>query len=248
LAAVAGAACAACPLVYAGMEYIAPLVWSAPPVITPGTAGGPPSDAVVLFDGKDMSAWKDADPWIVKDGYVTAGAHDIATKQAWGDCQVHLEWATPAKVVGRGQGRGNSGVFLMGLYEVQILDSYQNDTYYDGQAAAVYKEHPPMVNACRGPGQWQTYDIIWQRPHFDGKGQLLKPAYVTVLHNGVVVQNHFELKGRTYFDQTPAYPPHPDKMPLVLQYHNNPVRFRNIWIRPIQEIEAHPGTHPHHPG
>ena len=239
---MAGVACAACvggSLALAGNEYIASVVWPAPPVVVPGTAGGPPSDAIVLFDGKDMVAWKDADTWIVKDGCVTAGGHDISTRQAFGDCQLHVEWATPKKVVGQGQGRGNSGVFLMGCYEIQVLDSYQNDTYYDGQAAAVYKQHPPMVNVCRKPGEWQTYDIVWEAPHFDAKGQLLKPAYVTVFQNGVVVQNHFELTGRTLFDQKAAYTP--------LQYHNNPVRYRNLWIREIKEIKGHPGTNVHHP-
>ena len=136
----------------------------------------------------------------------------------------------------------------MGLYEIQILDSYDNDTYYDGQAAAVYKQHPPMVNACRKPGEWQTYDIIWEAPKFDKQGKLLKPAYVTVLHNGVVVQNHFELTGGTSYVEKPHYTAHPDKLPLRLQFHGNPVRFRNIWIREIKDIVGKPGKHPHHPG
>ncbi len=173
-------------------EYIAPVVWPQPPVIQPGTSGSPPSDAIVLFDGKDMSAFKDGQDWKVEDGCAIASKHDIYTKQAFGDCQVHVEWAAPAKIEGRGQGRGNSGVKMMGLYEIQILDSYNNDTYYDGEVASVYKQHPPMVNASRKPGEWQSYDIIWEAPKFDAQGKLLKPAYVTVLHNGVLVQNHFD--------------------------------------------------------
>ena len=140
---------------------------------------------------------KRVEDWKVQDGCVIADKHDIETKQAFGDCQLHVEWAAPEKVVGSGQGRGNSGVFMMGHYEIQILDSYDNDTYYDGQCAGIYKQHPPMVNACRKPGEWQTYDIIWEAPQFDKQGKLLKPAYVTVLQNGVVVQNHFELPGAT---------------------------------------------------
>ncbi len=229
-------------------EYIAPVVWPQPPVVQPGTNGSPPSDAIVLFDGKDMSAFKDGQDWKVEDGCAVAAKHDLYTKQAFGDCQVHVEWATPAKVTGRGQGRGNSGVFMMGLYEIQVLDSYDNDTYYDGEVAAVYKEHPPMVNASRKPGEWQTYDIIWEAPKFDPQGKLLKPAYVTVLHNGVVVQNHFELTGGTSFTEKPHYTAHADKLPLMLQFHNNPVRFRNIWVREIKDIVGKPGTNPHHPG
>lgn len=226
-------------------EYIAPVVWPEPPVITPGTAGGPPSDAVALFDGKDMSHWKNADKWVVKDGAVTSGGNSIQSKDVFGDCQLHIEWATPEKVVGHSQGRGNSGVFMMGVYEIQVLDSYNNDTYYDGQAGSVYKQHPPMVNASRKPGEWQTYDILWEAPKFDGS-KVIKPAYVTVLHNGVVVQNHFELTGVTSYVEPPKYKPHPAKGPIELQYHNNPVRFRNIWIREIKDITSKPGT-PHHP-
>ena len=160
---------------------------------------------------------------------------------------MHVEWASPEQVIGRGQGRGNSGVYMMGIYEVQVLDSYNNDTYYDGQAASVYKQHPPMVNASRKPGEWQTYDILWQCPKFDEKGKLLTPAYVTVLHNGVVVQNHFELTGGTSWTEKPHYTAHPAKLPITLQFHGNPVRYRNIWIREMKDIESKPGT-PHHPG
>ncbi len=230
------------------VEYIAPIVWPQPPIIEPGTAGGPPSDAIVLFDGKDMSAFVKGEDWKVEDGCAIADKHDISTKQSFGDCQVHLEWAEPAKVEGSGQGRGNSGVFMAGQYEIQVLDSYNNDTYYDGQCAAIYKQHPPMVNACRKPGEWQTYDIIWEGPRFDEQGKLLKPAYVTVLQNGVVVQNHFKLLGQTSYVEKPHYVPHPAKMPIALQFHGNPVRFRNIWVREIKDIVGKPGNHPHHPG
>jgi len=230
------------------VEYIAPIVWPQPPIIQPGTDNGPPSDAIVLFDGKDMSAFQGGEDWKVRDGYVISDKHDIDTKQSFGDCQLHIEWASPEKVVGRGQGRGNSGVYMMTNYEIQVLDSYDNDTYYDGQCAAVYKQHPPMVNACRKPGQWQSYDIIWEGPRFDKQGKLLKPAYATVLHNGVVVQNHFELTGMTSYIEKPHYAAHPEKMPLRLQFHGNPVRFRNIWIREIKDIAGKPGKHPHHPG
>ncbi len=236
------------PLLFGDVvEYVAPVVWPQPPIIQPGTAGSPPSDAIVLFDGKDLSAFKGGEDWKIKDGYAITDKHDIDTKQAFGDCQIHIEWATPEKVEGRGQGRGNSGVYIMGLYEIQVLDSYNNDTYYDGQAAGVYKQHPPMVNACRKPGEWQTYDIVWEGPKFDAQGKLLKPAYVTVLHNGVVVQNHFELTGGTSWTEKPRYTAHPDKLPLRLQYHYNQTRFRNIWIREIKDIVGKPGNNPHHP-
>jgi len=229
-------------------EYIAPIVWPQPPIIQPGVDNSPPSDAIVLFGGKDMSAFQGGEDWKVRDGYVTADMHDIETKKSFGDCQLHIEWAAPERVAGRGQGRGNSGVFMMSNYEIQILDSYNNDTYYDGQCASVYKEHPPMVNACRKPGQWQTFDIIWEGPRFDKQGKLLKPAYVTVLHNGVVAQNHFELTGPTSWFKKPEYAAHADKMPVRLQFHGNPVRFRNIWIREMKDIAGTPGTHPYHPG
>ena len=164
----------------------------------------------------------------------------IYTKQGFGDCQLHVEWATPEKVEGHGQGRGNSGVFMMGLYEIQILDSYDNPTYFDGQAAGIYKQRPPLVNACRKPGQWQTYDIIFEAPRFGKQGKLVRPAFVTFLHNGVLVQNHFQIQGTTSWDQAPKYTAHPSKLPLALQYHGNPVRFRNIWIRELPPADAPP--------
>ena len=240
-----GAAAAVCLAVAGGLsayqEYKSGVVWPEPALVTAGARpGDPPSDAVILFDGKDMSKWKNGDFWEVKDGAVFTRRADIETKDSFGDCQLHLEFATPEKVSGSGQGRGNSGVYLMGKYEVQILDSWENKTYYDGQCAAIYKQTPPMVNASRKPGEWQTYDIIFEAPRFAADGKVTRPGYVTVFHNGVVVQNHFELQGGTYYDQPAHYDAkgHPEKLPLKLQYHNNPVKFRNIWIREIKPIEG----------
>ncbi len=211
-----------------------------PPVVTPGrTDSDPPSDAIVLFDGTDLSAWKSlkdggAAKWKVQDGYmeVAPKAGDIETRQAFGSCQLHIEWQSPGRVEGNSQGRGNSGVFLMSKYEIQVLDSYDNVTYADGQAAAVYGQKPPLVNACRQPGQWQSYDIIFHAPVFDGD-KVSKPATVTVLHNGVLVQDHWEIEGTTFHKTRAHYEPHPDKLPIKLQDHGNPTRFRNIWIRPL---------------
>ena len=212
-----------------------------PPVITPGrTPSDPPSDAIVLFDGKDLSAWRSAGGsgearWQVRDGYmeVVAKTGDIATKQEFGDCQLHIEWATPTEVKGEGQERGNSGVFLMERYEVQVLDSYNNTTYYHGQAGAVYKQHAPLVNACRKPGEWQTYDIIFKAPQFDEQGKVTERARVTVLQNGVLIQNNVEIYGNTWHDKPALYLPHGPKASLKLQDHGNPVRYRNIWVRPL---------------
>jgi hypothetical protein len=173
---------------------------------------------------------------VVKDGYVVSGEGQVTSKEVFGDCQLHVEWASNEVVSGEGQGRSNSGVFLMGIYEVQVLDSYNNKTYYDGQCAAIYKQHPPLVNACRKPGEWQTYDIIWQAPRFEN-GKLVSPAFITVLQNGVVVQNHFQLEGDTPYNRPPAYEPHPDKGPIALQYHGNSVRYRNIWVRELKELD-----------
>jgi hypothetical protein len=221
-----------------------------PPVIVPGTAstqsdpGHPPSDAVVLFDGKDLSHWVGADgqpaKWKVADGYfeVVPQSGGILTRQAFGDCQLHIEFAEPIPAVGEGQHRGNSGVFLMGLYEIQVLDSYQAKTYPDGQAGALYGQYPPLVNASRPPGQWQTYDIIFHRPHFDADGRVLKRGRVTVLQNGVLVQDNVEVLGPTGSTDPASHEggkPRPDKLPLTLQDHHNPVRFRNIWIRELAE-------------
>jgi hypothetical protein len=219
-------------------EFKSGIKWLEPKVIDPGPVGGPPSDAIVLFDGKDLSQWKGGEKWEVKDGVAIPREADITSKQEFGDCQLHVEWATPSEVSGEGQGRGNSGVYLMDRYELQILDSYDNKTYFDGQAGSIYKQHPPMVNACRKPGEWQAYDIIFTAPRFDVQGMLVKPASITVLQNGVVVQNHFELLGGTFYDKPPAYEAHPPKGPIHLQFHGNPVRFRNIWIREIAEPQV----------
>lgn len=210
------------------------IAWPEPKVVDPGPPGGPPSDAIVLFDGKDLSAWTGAEKWRVQDGYAICGGN-ISTKRAFGDCQLHVEWAAPAPAKGEGQGRGNSGVYLMGFYEVQVLDSYGNTTYFDGQAGSVYKQRPPLVNACRKPGEWQTYDIIFHAPRFDRAGKLLTPATLTLLHNGVLVQDHFELLGRSAYRKPPTYAPHEPKLPLTLQYHGHPVRYRNIWIRELPD-------------
>jgi Domain of Unknown Function (DUF1080) len=214
-----------------------------PTVIDPGTsssqdnAGKPPSDAVVLFDGQDLSQWteKNGSPakWKVGSGYfeVVPKAGYIYTRQPFGDCQLHVEFAEPSPPIGEGQDRGNSGVFLMGLYEIQVLDSVNNTTYADGQAAAVYGQYPPLVNASRPPGQWQTYDIIFHGPRFASDGKLTRPARVTVLHNGVLVQDNVEITGPTASGK--PYEQTPEKLPLALQDHNHPVRYRNIWIREL---------------
>lgn len=220
-------------------EWKSGINWAEPPVVTPGEPTGPvapPSDAIVLFDGEHLSAWEGGEAWLIEDGYAVADERGIATKKAFGDCQLHLEFATPEEVEGSGQGRGNSGVYLMGRYEVQILDSYQNDTYYDGQCAAIYKQHPPLVNASRPPGEWQTYDILFTAPRFHPNGSLKSRGVVTVLHNGVLVQNHFELQGATSYTQPPHYQAHPERAPIQLQYHGDPVRFRNIWIRDLLPV------------
>jgi len=220
-----------------------------PPVVVPGTASTPdapgraPSDAVVLFDGKDLSKWahKDGSPtkWKVENGYaeVVAKTGYIYTRDSFGDCQLHVEFAEPTPPKGESQERGNSGVFLMGLYEIQVLDSYENKTYADGQASAVYGQYPPQVNASRPPGQWQSYDIVFHGPHFDKDGKVLRPARVTVLHNGVLVQDNVELTGPTANKARPPYAPHAEKLPLALQDHGDPVRFRNIWIRDLKSAE-----------
>ena len=216
-----------------------------PPVLDPGTAstqempGRAPSDATVLFDGKDLNQWCaiDGSPtkWVIKDGIMecVAGSGMIRTFQNFGDCQLHVEWAAPVPPMGRSQGRGNSGVFLMGLFEIQVLDNYQNETYADGYAGGVYGEFPPLVNPARPPGQWQTYDIVFARARFDQKGQLLSPACLTLLYNGVLAQNDVSLTGPTTWMVRLPYTPQPDKLPLALQDHGNPVRYRNIWVREL---------------
>ena len=213
-----------------------------PPVVDPGMSSPadfrarPPSDAIVLFDGTDLSAWQSqggkgvtnlAPRWKVENGYmeVVAKTGGLVTKEKFGDCQLHIEWATPAEVKGDGQGRGNSGVFPFGHGEVQVLDSYQNDTYPDGQAAAIYHRYPPLVNACRKPGEWQTYDIICQAPRFDDQGKIKEAGRITVLHNGVLVHHAVETGCRS------------KEGPLALQDHGNPVRYRNIWVRKLKPYD-----------
>ncbi len=217
-------------------EWKSGIEWPEPAIIQPGTDNGPPSDAIVLFDGTDMSQWNGGEGWTIEDG-VGICSSTVTTKEGFGDCQLHLEFATPSEVTGSGQGRGNSGVYLMNRYEVQILDSYDNNTYFDGQCGSIYKQHPPLVNACRAPGEWQTYDILFTAPRFDEAGNVTSPAYVTVLHNGVVVQNHFELIGGTFWDEPPHYTVHSLREPILLQDHGNPVRYRNIWIRDLMPAE-----------
>jgi len=221
-----------------------------PPVVTPGDyPGQPPSDAIVLFDGSDLSRWTHKKgkvcKWQSKDGYFQAPGtkqvkdiQDLYTKKGFGDCQLHIEWATSPEAGKGGQHSGNSGVFLMNTYEVQVLNSYNTRTYADGQAAAIYGQYPPLVNASRAPGKWQSYDIIFRRPHFNDKGKLIKPAYITVFHNGVLVQDHVQIQGATVHGKRAEYSPHPERMPLMLQDHLNPVRYRNIWIRDLEEQEA----------
>lgn len=212
-----------------------------PPVVAPAPAGEPvppPADAIVLFDGTDLSKWQNpkGEPagWKVENGYVeiVKKAGDIQTREAFGSCQLHLEWMAPNPPSGKDQGRGNSGVFLMGRYELQVLDCYDNLTYADGQTAALYGQTPPLVNVCRPPGEWQTYDVVFAAPVFEG-GKVAQPAYVTLFHNGVLVHHHVALLGSTSHKRLPAYSPHPAKGPIRLQDHGSPVRFRNLWIRPL---------------
>jgi hypothetical protein len=203
-----------------------------PHVVTPGAvAGSPPSDAVVLFNGKDLSKWEPS-KWKLENGYVevVGGAGDLVSKEKFGDAQIHVEWASPSEITGTSQWRGNSGVLIMHLYEIQVLDSYNTPTYADGQASAIYGQWPPLVNASRKPGEWQTYDIIWEAPKFEGD-KLVKPAFVTVIHNGVVVHHHKEVIGRMTHRKVGTYAPHGAEEPLALQDHDTPVRYRNIWVR-----------------
>ncbi|TAF77666.1 MAG: DUF1080 domain-containing protein [Bacteroidetes bacterium] len=215
-------------------------VWEPQPkIITPGINNLPPSDAIVLFDGKSLDNFthvKGESPKLeIKDGAFTImkSAGDIISKKLFGSIQLHIEWRSPAIIEGEGQGRGNSGVFLQSEYEVQIQDNYNNKTYANGQAGALYKQNPPLVNACRKPGEWQTYDIIYMAPKFYLDSTLASPARITVIHNGVLVQNNFELKGKTLWQGMPYYKAH-GKAPLKIQEHNNAVSFRNIWVREIE--------------
>lgn len=219
-------------------------------VAPPAQPGGAPADAIVLFDGKDLSKWQahhsnitraggsgDAE-WKVSGGIIEAvpKTGDIATKQKFGDCQLHVEWSVPADVTGTSQARGNSGVILMDRYEIQVLDSYKNVTYADGQAAAIYGQYPPFANVARAPGDWNVYDIIFEAPRFEGD-KVVKPAYFTVIWNGVVVHNHQASMGPMVWRQVAHYQPHDAEAPLVLQNHDSRVRYRNIWIRPLGKYD-----------
>jgi len=214
------------------------------PIIRKVTPGGqnnlPPSDAIVLFDGNNLNNFVSVrtggfPEWKVENGAFTVvpKTGDIRTKQAFGDMQLHIEWSAPTVIKGEGQGRGNSGIFLMSHYEVQVLDSYESRTYSNGQAASIYKQHPPLVNAMKAPGEWNTYDIFFTAPRFNADGMLVSPARVTVVHNGVLVQNNVEIKGPTEYIGIPNYKAHPDEMPIQLQDHGDLVSFRNIWVRKL---------------
>jgi hypothetical protein len=218
-------------------------IWTPEPkVITPGkTNSDAPSDAVALFSGTSGSNWKhkngDDAKWTVADNAFTVkpGTGDIQTKQKFGDCQLHIEWRIESNVTGDGQNRGNSGIFLMGRYEVQVLDNYNNinKTYVNGQAGSMYKQHPPLVNVCKAPGEWQTYDIIFTAPRFSDKGNVLEPARITVIQNGVLVQNNSTIWGNTVYIGSPFYEKHESKESISLQDHGNATSFRNIWIREL---------------
>jgi len=213
-------------------------VWEPEPrVVKTSNLTTPPADAIVLFDGKNLSEWVSVKggkaKWDVKDNAMTVNGTDgIKTVKSFGDAQIHIEWRTPAEVKGDGQGRGNSGIFLQSNYELQVLDSYGNRTYSNGQAGAIYKQTMPLVNASKGPGEWQTYDIIYKAPVFNDDGIKVSSAYITVLHNNVLIQNHTEIKGTTPYIGLPQNKAH-GKLPLMLQDHSNPVSYRNIWIREL---------------
>jgi hypothetical protein len=214
-------------------------VWEPEPkVVTPGNNGAAPSDAIILFDGKSSSNWSSLDgteaKWTVGDGALTVakGTGDIKTKQAFGDIQLHIEWRTPAKVEGEGQGRGNSGIFLQERYELQVLDSYKNRTYSNGQAGSIYKQTPPLVNPTKGPGEWQVYDVVYIAPKFNTDGTLKSAGRITAFLNGVLVQHNTEIQGTTEYIGKPKVIAH-EKGSLKLQDHGNPTSFRNIWVREL---------------
>lgn len=228
-----------------GDEYLSGIKWETPTVVQPGKSPGePPADAVVLFDGKNLSKWKNSDKWQVVDGVMVAGKGDIVSIDEFSDCQLHIEWSAPTPATGSGQGRGNSGVFFMNTYELQVLDSYENETYADGQAGAIYKQTPPLVNAMKAPGEWNIYDVIFVAPRFEEDGSLKSPASITAFHNGVVILNHFNLLGDTPFHRPPEYKKHSELGPIRIQDHGNPVRFRNIWVRSIKAIKGEKAREP----
>lgn len=233
------------PLLPGGKWHVHDADRPQPVVVAPGTAstqekpGQPPADAIVLFDGKDTAQWVDKkgqpSAWKIENGeLISTKGSDLISKPEFGDIQLHLEFCTPPPHGEAGQKRNNSGVFFMGKFELQILDCYESQTYPDGQTGAIYGQQPPLVNACRAPGQWQTYDAAFTAPRFDKAGQLTAPAYLTVFHNGVLVQNHTEILWPTMHRTLGKYTPMPPTGPLKLQDHNNPVRFRNIWVRPLK--------------
>ncbi|BDC53060.1 large, multifunctional secreted protein [Bryobacterales bacterium F-183] len=219
----------------------------APPMVAPAAKpGDPPADAIVLFDGKDLSKWQGAsngklgDPkWTIKDGYMyaTKDAGDLVSKDSFGDAQYHVEWSAPSVIDGASQWRGNSGFIIQKRYEIQVLDSWNNPTYADGQAASIYGQWPPMVNASRKPGEWQYYDIAWEAPKFEGN-KMVKPPFVTVFHNGVLVHHHQELIGQMAHRDVKAFEPHPFEQPLTLQDHDTRTRFRNIWVRKLKGYDT----------
>ncbi|MDR1962284.1 MAG: DUF1080 domain-containing protein [Planctomycetaceae bacterium] len=232
-------------VVFAGQDWKSGIAWTKPPIVVPGDKpGDPPSDAVILFDGKDLSAWN-KDSWVVENGELTVkpGSGEIQTKQKFGSVQLHIEFATPTEVSGKGQGRGNSGVFF-GNYEVQILDSYENETYFDGQCGSIYKQRAPLVNVCRKPGEWQYYDIVFNRPELKIENnkvvEVIRPAFVTVFQNGVLIINHHEIEGTTFFHLPPSYEAHEPTRPIRLQDHGNKTKFRNIWVREIPDTNQKP--------
>ena len=221
-------------------EWKSGVEWQEPPLVTPGaTNDTAPSDAIVLFDGTKLDQWIDGENWLVADGVATPQKSQITSKQHFGDMQLHIEWSTPTEIHGEGQGRGNSGIFLMGLYELQVLDSFENTTYFDGQAGSIYKQTAPLANAMRKPGEWNYYDLIFTVPKFRGNGDIDRPGHVTLIQNGVLMLNHFELMGPTNFIDAPHYKPHAETGPISLQFHGDPVKFRNIWVREIKPAVGH---------
>ena len=216
-------------------EWKSGVDWQKPPLVTPGASNDqPPSDAIVLFNGSDLSAFENGDKWLVEDGVAIPKGGEIQSKQHFGSIQLHVEWSAPAEVKGSGQGRGNSGIFLMGLYELQVLDSFENETYFDGQAGSIYKQTAPLANAMRKPGEWNTYDIVFNAPVFKVNGDVETPGYVTLIQNGVLMLNHFELLGPTSYVDAPHYVPHAETGPIALQFHGDPVKFRNSWVRELK--------------